>query len=92
MVVACFIVAAEFRNQGIASTLLSRVITDAEEQGFDAVEGYPRLQEEHEQFDYTGPRHLFEKFGFEPIASKSIVSEEVWGNGCTVMRKNLRDS
>jgi len=89
MIVACFIVAPEFRNRGVASALMSRVIADAKEQGYDAVEGYPRLTEEHEKFDYTGPKHLFEKYGFEPVASKSVVSEEVWGNGCRIMRKEL---
>ena len=62
--VVCFEVAPEYRGRGIARMLLERVIRDAAEEGYDAVEGYPILREARETLDFTGPLRLFEKLGF----------------------------
>lgn len=63
--VVCFEVAPPYRGQGIARTLLERVIRDAEEEGYDAVEAYPIAREKRETLDFTGPLRLFETLGFE---------------------------
>ena len=62
--VVCFEVAPPYRGQGIARMLLERVIRDAEEEGYDAVEAYPIARDRRETLDFTGPLKLFEKLGF----------------------------
>ena len=78
--VLCFEIAPGYRGKGIASALLKRVCEDAKKEGFQFVEGYPRLLEEYDPYDYTGPIHLFEKAGFEETARQE---------GVAVMRKEL---
>jgi len=80
MSVVCFSVAPEYRGKGISTALLERVITDAMEKGFDAVEGYSHVQKGRDDFDFKGPTRLYEKFGFVPIVEHG---------GVIVMRKNL---
>lgn len=76
----CFEIAPGYRGKGMASALLKRVCEDAKKEGFQFVEGYPRLLEEYDPYDYTGPIHLFEKAGFEEMARQE---------GVAVMRKEL---
>lgn len=78
--VLCFEIAPGYRGKGMASALLKRVCEDAKKEGFQFVEGYPRLLEEYDPYDYTGPIHLFEKAGFEETARQE---------GVAVMRKEL---
>lgn len=80
MSVVCFAIAPGYRGKGIAAALLNRVITDAREKGFHAVEGYPQMSDGRSDLDYNGPIHLFRKLGFEEIAQK--------GNRL-IMRKEL---
>lgn len=44
------------------------------------MEGYPRLLEEYDPYDYTGPIRLFEKAGFAETARQE---------GTAIMRKEL---
>jgi GNAT superfamily N-acetyltransferase len=76
----CFCIAPEYRGKGVATALLDRVCEDAKTDGYTAVEGYPRLQDKHDPFDYTGPARLYEKAGFSKIAQQGKV---------VVMRKEL---
>ena len=62
--VVCFEIAPPYRGQGIARMLLERVIRDAEEEGYDAVEAYPIARDRRETLDFTGPPGLYEKEGF----------------------------
>jgi GNAT superfamily N-acetyltransferase len=68
--VTCFTIAPEYRGRGIASALLERVVADAESEGYAAVEGYPRLHDCRDPYDYTGPVSMFEKAGFRKTAEK----------------------
>lgn len=76
----CFCIAPEYRWKGVAAALLERVCEDAKADGYTAVEGYPRLQDKLDLFDYTGPTRLYEKAGFSKIAQQGNV---------VVMRKEL---
>lgn len=78
--VVCFEIAPEYRGQGIALALIDRVCTDAKATGYVAVEGYAQMKEKREEFDYTGPVHLFEKAGFREVARQ---------NNQIIMRKLL---
>ena len=78
--IVCFEIAPEYRGMGIASALIGRVCSDAKAAGYAAVEGYPRISEERNNFDYQGPVRLYEKAGFREAARE---------NGQAVMRKVL---
>ena len=78
--VVCFEIAPEYRGKGIASALIDRVCTDARSEGYAAVEGYARLSDQRDEFDYQGPVRLYEKAGFTEVAKE---------NGQVIMRKVL---
>ena len=78
--IVCFEIAPEYRGRGIASALIGRVCRDAKATGYAAVEGYPRISGERNDFDYQGPFRLYEKAGFTEAARE---------NGQAVMRKVL---
>jgi GNAT superfamily N-acetyltransferase len=77
----CFVIAPEYRRKGVAAALLEHVVQDARGQGYDAVEGYPRLQEQSDAYNYPGPLRLFEKCGFIKVAEHGDVA---------IMRKELK--
>ena len=78
--IVCFEVAPEYRGKGIASAFIERVCQDARSQGFSAVEGYAKLSDKKNEFDYHGSIHLYQKAGFIEVMRK---------NGQAVMRKEL---
>ena len=78
--IVCFEVAPEYRGKGIASAFIERVCQDARLQGFAAVEGYAKLSDKKNEFDYHGSIHLYQKAGFIEVMRK---------NGQAVMRKEL---
>ena len=78
--VVCFAIAPEYRGMGVATALLERVVSDAKEQGFAAVEGYAKVQKNRVYYDYNGPVRLYEKAGFTEVATQE---------GRVVMRKVL---
>lgn len=80
MSIVCFEIAPEYRGMGIASALIDRICADAELKGYVAVEGYPRLLDQRNDFDYQGPYLLYLKAGFIEIAREK---------GQAVMRKVL---
>ncbi|MDR3084926.1 MAG: GNAT family N-acetyltransferase [Christensenellaceae bacterium] len=66
--VVCFCIAPGHRGKGVATALLNRVIADAKNEGYLAVEGYPQIVSERDPFDMFGPVRLFEKAGFREVA------------------------
>lgn len=80
MAVTCFCIAPQYRSQNVATALLQRVIVEAKEAGYSAVEGYVRKKDKPDPFDYTGPMRLYAKAGFTAVAR--------WQN-LVVMRKTL---
>lgn len=71
--ITCFTIAPEYRGQGIAAALLNRAVRDARQEGYAAVEGYPRLHDHREPFDYYGPIRMFENAGFVRAAEMGQV-------------------
>lgn len=65
--VACFVIAPKHRGQGVATALLARVISDAEAEGYSAVEGYPMLNQTTDAGNFSGPIRLYEKAGFVEV-------------------------
>jgi GNAT superfamily N-acetyltransferase len=78
--VTCFVIAPEYRSKGVATALLECVVSDAKSDGYAAVEAYPRLRDQRETFDFTGPVRLYEKMGFVEVAKQGNVA---------IMRKKL---
>ncbi len=78
--IVCFEIAPGYRGQGIASAFIERVCVDAKEKGYVAVEGYAKILEAQDEYDFTGPIHLYEKAGFSQIIEQ---------NGIAIMRKLL---
>jgi GNAT superfamily N-acetyltransferase len=62
--VFCFAIAPEMRRKGIAGLLLERVCQDAAEDGFDAVEAYPKKAFTSEAEDFVGPAEVYRRSGF----------------------------
>ena len=78
--IVCFEIAPEYRGKGLATAFIERVCADAKENGYVAVEGYAKLSETRDEYDFTGPIHLYEKTGFVRVMEC---------NGQIVMRKVL---
>ena len=78
--IVCFEIAPEYREKGLASAFIERVCADAKEKGYIAVEGYAKIYEGRNDFDYQGPIRLYQKAGFEEVARE---------NGQVIMRKML---
>lgn len=64
----------------VASAFIDRVCNDAKTNGYVAVEGYAKLSDQRNDFDFQGPYRLYQKAGFIEIAREK---EQV------VMRKVL---
>ena len=64
---------------GIASALIDRVCNDAKLKGYSAVEGYPKISEKCNTFDYQGSVLLYQKNGFVEVArdNETIVMRKV---------------
>ena len=78
--IVCFEIAPEYRGRGVASAFIDRVCKDAKLKGYAAVEGYAKVSEERNEFDYQGPMRLYQKAGFAEVLRE---------NGQAVMRKVL---
>ena len=78
--IVCFEIAPEYRGMGIASALIDRVCSDAKAKGYAAVEGYAKITDKRDDFDYQGPVRLYQKAGFTEVARD---------NGQIVVRKTL---
>ncbi len=78
--IVCFEIAPEYRGMGIASAFIERVCSDAKSKGYVAVEGYAKLSDQRNDYDYQGPLSLYQKAGFMEVAREE---------GQAVMRKIL---
>ena len=78
--IVCFEIAPEYRGKGIASAFIERICSDAKAVGYAAVEGYAKLSENRDDYDFQGPIQLYRKAGFVEVARE---------NGQAIMRKIL---
>ena len=62
--IVCFVIAPEWRRQGIATRLLQYVLEDCKARGFELVEAYPCRDGKTDAFQYHGPAAMYEKAGF----------------------------
>ncbi len=77
--IVCFEIAPGYRGMGIASAFIERVCNDAKTNGYIAVEGYAKLSDERNNFDYQGPVRLYQKAGFVEAAreGKQVIMRKV---------------
>ena len=78
--IVCFEIAPGYRGMGLASAFIERVCDDAKANGYTAVEGYAKITEVRDEYDFMGPVRLYEKAGFTRIMEQ---------NGQVIMRKVL---
>jgi GNAT superfamily N-acetyltransferase/uncharacterized protein YndB with AHSA1/START domain len=64
--VACFVIAAPYREHGVASKLLDAAVERLRARGLRAVEAYPVRGEDSAHRNYRGPLQMYLRAGFEP--------------------------
>ena len=68
----CFLVAAEYRGQGIATGFLNRVCEDAKAEGYECVEAYPFTDTEM-GFQCHGTMKMYLNHGFAEMANMQFL-------------------
>lgn len=71
--VFCFLVAAEYRGQGIAGRFLDRVCEDAKSDGYEYVEAYP-FSDANMEFQFHGTAKMYQNNGFVKVADMQFIS------------------
>ncbi|MEX1378230.1 MAG: GNAT family N-acetyltransferase [Eubacteriales bacterium] len=66
-IVICYVIHPEYRNMGVASSLLDAAIQDFKNQGFDAIMALPIKADGFSQKHYRGTVGMYEKTGFVKI-------------------------
>ena len=79
--IVCFLIHPEYRRQGIAQSLLEKIITDSTNKSFDYFEAYPKKSELSCEGNFKGPLELYKRFDFN-------IHRE-YNNGY-VMRKEIK--
>ena len=63
---ACFVIAAPYRNHGVASKLLDAALERLRARGVKVAEAYPVKELKSAQSNYRGPLSMYTAAGFEP--------------------------
>jgi GNAT superfamily N-acetyltransferase len=79
--IACFVIAASFRGQGVATRLLAAACEGLRESGFEWAEAYPRPAIADAAENHYGPLAMYEAAGFETVKREA--------DGGLVVRKRL---
>ena len=77
--IVCLEIAPEYRGMGIASAFIDRICREGKMKGYSAVEGYPKISEKYNTFDYQGSVLLYQNNGFVEVArdNETIVMRKV---------------
>jgi GNAT superfamily N-acetyltransferase len=65
--IVCFVVATEFRQQGVAARLLEAACAGFKEEGLRTAEAYPSRSAKTAAANYHGPLSLYLRAGFKPF-------------------------
>src|SRR6266436_6058493 len=70
--VVCFVVPAQYRDQGVAQALLTAAVAYARRQGATLVEAYPVDKPTRSKDDYMwfGAKSMYDKAGFKEVARR----------------------
>lgn len=63
---ACFVIAAQYRQHGVASALLESALDRLRARGVKTAEAYPVKELKSAQSNYRGPLSMYLQAGFEP--------------------------
>lgn len=63
-VLYCIDIATDYQGKGIAKLIMEQFLSDAKEENYSYVEGYPFVDQNY-IWQYRGPLRLYEKYGFE---------------------------
>lgn len=66
----CIDIAPDYQGKGIANLVMEKFLSDAKEEGYSYVEGYPFVDENY-IYQYHAPIRLYKKYGFKLYAQKS---------------------
>ncbi|NLE83769.1 MAG: GNAT family N-acetyltransferase [Chloroflexi bacterium] len=69
--IVCFLIHPDYRQQGLAQSLLKTAVEDFRRQGYDRVAGKPFVWSAHPQRQYHGLPSMFEALGFEIVSEKN---------------------
>lgn len=81
--VVCFVINPEYRNQKVATRLLTQVCDDYRKKDYRFVEAYPRKGDRPYDDHFPGPPSMYEKLGFQIIRETGgfcIVRKDLSGN------------
>lgn len=70
--ITCVTIDPDYRNQGIATAMLERVLSDLKSQGIEIVEAYPLDTEGTNAHHHRGPLHLYQKAGFTIVDQNGV--------------------
>ena len=78
----CFFVKRGWRGKGVATALLAAALEQLRQRGAEVAEAYPAKPSRDGQplpgaFAWTGPRRLFEAFGFEVVGNPDGAKQRV---------------
>ena len=63
--VVCFLIHPDYRRKGIARKILTTIIEDYSNNGYDYIEAYPKKEALSCSGNFKGPLELYKKFEFE---------------------------
>ncbi len=63
---SCFVIAAPYRNHGVATKLLGAALDRLRARGIKVAEAYPVKELKSAQSNYRGPLSMFTAAGFQP--------------------------
>ncbi len=66
--IICFVIDQKWQGQRLATNLLDFALKDLPSQGFTQVQSAPLNDPEFKAWGYRGPKPMFEKAGFQPVA------------------------
>jgi hypothetical protein len=72
--IVCFIIEKENRNNGIANSILQKIIVDAKEKEYSSIEAYPKKKARTEYSRCHGSYSMYERNGFrEYIENEKLI-------------------
>lgn len=83
----CFIVHPDYRNQGVATTLLKHAIDVYKEKGYDTMLALPITSDRAIELNYRGTKGMYEKQGY---IEKQVFPMETPNESLFVLEKSLK--
>ena len=69
----CFLIAQQYRGQGIATQFLNRVCEDAKKEGYESIEAYP-FSDVNMEFQFHGTTKMYLNHGFTNMEDLQFIN------------------